>query len=141
MKIDELLHEEPTIAGVNIVPVIDLCLVLLIILMVTSPLLETADIPVKLPQARTIESKERNVSVTYSTDGRIAINTDIVTEETFAPTLQGLLKEDPDVLVILRVDRGASYVTLTDLIARCKDLGARNISIGTEQSKPGAAPQ
>ena len=76
MKMSGLLTEEPTIAGVNIVPVIDLCLVLLIILMVTSPLLDTADLPVKLPQASTIESKERNISVTFASDGRIAINTE-----------------------------------------------------------------
>lgn len=136
MKMSGLLTEEPTIAGVNIVPVIDLCLVLLIILMVTSPLLETADLPVKLPQASTIESKERNISVTYSPDGRIAINTDIVTKENFASELSKHLKEDPEILVILRVDKTAAYGTLTDIIAQCKAAGASNISIGTEQTKP-----
>jgi biopolymer transport protein ExbD len=135
MRLNSLLSEEPTIAGVNVVPVIDLCLVLLIILMVTSPLLDTADIPVKLPQALTIESKDRNISITYGTDGRIAINTDIVTEDTFIPFLRKTLREDPDILVILRVDRGAPYSTLTELITKCKKAGATNISIGTEQKK------
>ena len=135
MKMSALLSEEPTIAGVNIVPVIDLCLVLLIILMVTSPLLETADLPVKLPQAATIESKERNISVTYAPDGRVAINTEIVERDRLIPELATLLKEDPDILVILRVDRSAPYVTLTDILAECKRAGARNISIGTEQKK------
>lgn len=135
MNLSDLLESEPTIAGVNIVPVIDLCLVLLIILMVTSPLLETADLPVKLPQAATIESKERNIAVTYAPDGRLAINTDIVSEENFQPALRKLLREDPNTLVILRVDRSAPYRVLTDLIARCKQAGARNISIGTEQKK------
>ncbi len=130
-----LLTEEPTIAGVNIVPVIDLCLVLLIILMVTSPLLETADLPVKLPQASTIESKDRNISVTYAPDGRIAINTDIIEADKFQTELKKLLKEDPEILVILRVDRSAPYSVLTDLIAQCKQVGAQSISIGTEQKK------
>jgi biopolymer transport protein ExbD len=136
MKLSEMLSEEPTIAGVNIVPVIDLCLVLLIILMVTSPLLETADLPVKLPQASTIESKERNISVTVSPDGRVAINTDEVSADKLVPSLKRLLAKDRDVMVILRVDRSASYVSLTDLIAQCKRAGATNISIGTEQTKP-----
>ncbi len=135
MKMSELLSSEPTIAGVNIVPVIDLCLVLLIILMVTSPMLETADLPVKLPQAATIETKERNISVTYSPDGRYAINTDMVDEENLIPALQKLLREDPDIMVVLRVDRSAPYITLTDLIAKCKRAGAQFISIGTEQTK------
>lgn len=135
MKLHGLLHEEPTIAGVNIVPVIDLCLVLLIILMVTSPLLETADLPVKLPPAVTIESKERNVSITFSPDGRLAINTDLISEDQFVPALKRILATDPEILVILRVDKTAPYISLTELIARCKKAGARNISIGTEQKK------
>ena len=136
MGMNELLTEEPTISGVNIVPVIDLCLVLLIILMVTSPLLDTADIPIKLPQARTIESKEANIAVTYSQDGRIAINTDEVKPDQFEKELHILLRKTPDMMVLLRVDRTAPYSVLTDLIARCKVAGATNISIGTEQTPP-----
>ena len=135
MNLSQIIEEEPTIAGVNIVPVIDLCLVLLIILMVTSPLLNTAEIPVKLPKASTIESKERNISVTYSTDGRIAINTDEVSEAQFIPALRAELRKDPDVLVILRVDKESPYISLTELITRCKKAGAKKISIGTEQKK------
>lgn len=129
-------HEERPIAGVNIVPVIDLCLVLLIIMMVTSPMLDTADLPVKLPRATTIESKERNIAVTYSPDGRLAVNTTIIEkEEDFIPELRKALKPDPDIMVILRVDRGSPYASLTQLIERCKKAGAQSISIGTEQKK------
>lgn len=135
MSLRSMLREEPTIAGVNIVPVIDLCLVLLIILMVTSPMLETADLPVKLPQASTIESKERNIAITISPDGRIAINTDIVEEGQFISKLQEELRKDPDILVILRVDKTAPYSSLTELISRCKKAGARHIAVGTEQTK------
>jgi biopolymer transport protein ExbD len=135
MKMGGLLTEEPTISGVNVVPVIDLCLVLLIVLMVTSPMLDTADLPVKLPQALTIESKERNISVTYAPDGRVAINSEIVTDDQFDAALRKKLTEVPGVLVILRMDKSATYATLTSMIARCKKIGATNISIGTEQTK------
>jgi biopolymer transport protein ExbD len=43
--------------------------------------------------------------------------------------------EDPEILVILRVDKTAPYSILTDLIAQCKRAGVRSISIGTEQTK------
>lgn len=135
MKMNSLLSEEPTISGVNVVPVIDLCLVLLIVLMVTSPMLDTADLPVKLPKALTIESKERNISVTYASDGRLAINSDIVANDQFESALRKKIKEEPDVLVILRIDKAAPYSLLTDLISRCKAIGVTNISIGTEQEK------
>jgi biopolymer transport protein ExbD len=136
VKANPMMTEDRPIAGVNIVPVIDLCLVLLIIMMVTSPLLDTADLPVKLPQATTIESKEKNVAVTYAPDGRLAVNSTVVANaDEFIPTLRSVLRPDPNILVILRVDRGAPYLTLTDLIERCKKAGAQNISIGTEQKK------
>ncbi|OVE78252.1 hypothetical protein BVX98_00860 [bacterium F11] len=135
MKLHQILSDEPTIAGVNIVPVIDLCLVLLIILMVTSPLLETAELPVRLPKASTIETKERNISVTFAPDGRMAINTEIIEEEELIPLLRKELGDDPYVLVILRVDRESPYISLTELITRVKKAGAKNISIGTEQKK------
>jgi biopolymer transport protein ExbD len=109
--------------------------------MVTSPMLDTADLPVKLPQALTIESKERNIAITYAPDGRLAINTDIIdNEDEFIPKLAKLISEDPDTLVILRVDKESSYISLTELITRCKRAGARNIGIGTEQQKV-AEPQ
>lgn len=135
MKLEGILSEEPTIAGVNIVPVIDLCLVLLIILMVTSPLLETADLPVKLPAAITIETKERNVAVTYSPDGRLGLNTDLIMPDQLVPQLKKTLRQDPQMLIILRVDRDAPYASLTQLIAECKRAGAQNVAIGTEQKK------
>lgn len=136
MKLNTILTEERTIAGVNIVPVIDLCLVLLIILMVTSPILEQAQLPVNLPKAATIETKERNIAVTLSPDGRLAVNTDILDNPfQLAGRLRAKLQEDPDTIVILRVDREAPYGTLTDLWEKCKAAGARRISIGTEQTK------
>jgi len=135
MKLHNLMQEDRPISGVNIVPVIDLCLVLLIIMMVTSPLLETSDLPVKLPRAVTIETKERNISITFAPDGRLAINTTTIPDEEFEPLMAKLLKPDKNILVILRVDQAASYVTLTGLIERVRKTGARNISIGTEQKK------
>jgi len=136
LSLRSIITEERPIAGVNIVPVIDLCLVLLIILMVTSPILEQAQLPVKLPKAATIENKEKNISITYSPDGRIAVNTEILDNEfQFEGILRKKLQADPDTMVILRVDREANYAVLTDLWGRCKKAGARKISIGTEQTK------
>ena len=63
------------------------------------------------------------------------IEHDIIEEEELIPKLREALAKDPDILLILRVDREAPYISLTELITRCKKAGARNISIGTEQKK------
>ncbi len=127
------IPEDPPIAGVNIVPVIDLCLVLLVILLITSPMLEQPNLPVKLPQAITLESKEKNISITYSKDGRIALNTEIIQENELSSRLAKRLSQDPDILVIVRVDKDANYGTLTRLLAHIKAVGAKRLAIGTEQ--------
>ena len=58
------------IVKVNVVPIIDVSLVLVIILLVTAPLMTVADLPVDLPQAQTREAEdERNVSITLSSPG------------------------------------------------------------------------
>ena len=76
-------------------------------------------------------------TVIASPDGRTAINTDEVAPGQMIPVLRQKLAADPDIMVILRVDKGAAYSSLTDLIAQCKRAGATNISIGTEQVAPG----
>lgn len=132
MKIPHIPEDQP-ISGVNIVPVIDLCLVLLVILLITSPILEQPNLLVKLPKALTIESKEKNISVTYSKDGRLAVNTEIVQENDLSRRVGQLLQGHPDMLVILRVDKDVPYGVLAHLLGHVKAAGARHLAIGTEQ--------
>ena len=127
------IPEDRPIAGVNIIPVIDLCLVLLVILLVTAPILEQPSLPVKLPEASTIESKDKNISVTCAKDGRVAINTEIIDRSQLQGRLKDMLKEAPETLVIIRVDKEATYSRLTDLLSVVKSVGAKRLAIGTEQ--------
>jgi biopolymer transport protein ExbD len=124
------------IAGVNIVPVIDLCLVLLVILLIISPLLDQPPVEVKLPLAKTTEEKENNIAITVDPSGKIALNTDVVTREELPKTLSLLIREQgDDVMVILRADKDVEYGTLTELLKIAKTAGAKKISLGTEQPK------
>ena len=133
------IPEDRPIAGVNVVPVIDLCLVLLVVLLVTAPILNQPSLPIQLPQATTIESKDKNISVTCSKDGRYAVNTEIVDRGRVQEKLRALLMKDPETLVIVRVDKAAPYGVLTDLLALVKGSGARRLAVGTEQ-KPVKLP-
>jgi len=127
---------DAAIAGVNIVPVIDLCLVLLVILLVVSPMLEKPPVEVKLPEAQTKAEKENNISVTVAPDGRLAVNTDLVEREKLGNVLRVLLLEQGnDTVVIIRADKEVLYGELTDLLKIIKTAGATRISLGTIQAK------
>src|SRR5436309_8416619 len=92
------------ITRVNVTPIIDVALVLVIILLVTAPMLSSVELPVNLPQARTREAEsERNVSVTLSADGRLAVDGDLVTAESLRSRLSTRLADpgNANVLVVI----------------------------------------
>ena len=121
---------------VNVVPLIDVCLVLVIILLVTAPMMVQSDIPVDLPQARTREAEdERNVSVTLSSTGDLAVDDERVSRETLGATLHARLAEkgNDDVLVVVRADSNAPYVTVRELLDEARAAGAQRVAIATRQ--------
>jgi biopolymer transport protein ExbD len=127
---------EELIAKVNVVPIIDVSLVLVIILLVTAPLLTVADLPVDLPQARTREAEdERNVSVTLGSNGTLALDDKQVAREVLRAALAARLAQpgNEDVLVVVRADSGAPYGTVRGLLDDAKAAGAKHIAIATRQ--------
>jgi biopolymer transport protein ExbD len=135
MKYKPRSEEFESLAGVNIIPVIDVSLVLLIILLATSPILNLPGFEVKLPKAVTAESKEKNISVSLSIKGEIAVNEATVDETTLIPALQKELKDKPDFLVIIRADQGVTYGKVEQVMDLAKQAGAQRIAIATQQEQ------
>ena len=109
------------ITKINVTPIIDVALVLVIILLVTAPLLSVADLPVDLPQARTREAEdERNVSITA---------------DQLRPALQARLARSGNegVLVVVRADSGAPYSAVHQLLEVARAAGATRLAIATRQ--------
>jgi biopolymer transport protein TolR len=131
-----VIGEMDLITKVNVTPIIDVALVLVIILLVTAPLLSVADLPVDLPQARTREAEdERNVSITLSAAGRLAVDEKVVSPEGLGACLRGKLseRENKGVLVVVRADSGAPYEAVRRLLTEAKAAGATRIAIATRQ--------
>ena len=128
--------EEDSIAGINIAPISNVALVLVIILIITAPILSIPNIPVSLPRAVTIDTKERNITISYAKDGRIAINTQVVSWEDMVPNLKYRLKENSKSLVIIRADKDIPYGEIEkifDIVV--KKAGAKRIAVATEQRR------
>jgi biopolymer transport protein TolR len=128
-------HPE-AITKVNVTPIIDVALVLVIILLVTAPMMSVADLPVDLPSARTREAEdERNLSVTVATDGSMAVDEQLVTMGTLGPVLAKRLSEpgNRDVLVIVRADTNTPYANVKEVLERARVAGAARLAIATRQ--------
>jgi biopolymer transport protein ExbD len=131
------LGDEDPITDINITPLVDVCLVLVIIFMVTAPMMSDPAIKVDLPKAHTQEGEERDkITLTLGKDGDYALDYEKFTDvKKLEAALKDKLSQSDSKLIILRADKDALHGQLTDLMARAKDAGALSMTIATEQQK------
>jgi biopolymer transport protein ExbD len=124
------------ITRINVTPIIDVALVLVIILLVTAPMLSVADLPVDLPGAHTRDSEdERNVSITLGKNGEVAVDRDVIAPADLERVLAQRLAEagQSDILVVVRADAAAPEGAVRDLLVTARAAGATRLGIATRQ--------
>lgn len=128
-------NDDNIMAGINVAPLVDVCLVLVIIFMVTAPLLSDPALKVNLPQAKTQEGEEKDkVTITIAADSKYAVNEKVFTVESeMLAGVEDTLKNGPSKMVVIKADAEAGYGILTDVMRRAKEAGATGITIATEQ--------
>jgi biopolymer transport protein TolR len=131
-------------ADINVVPYIDVMLVLLVIFMVTAPLL-TQGIDVELPQASSNPLANQDEPVTLSVDasGRffLDIGTDQgkpVSEDELSQRIHAVLDQKPETMILVRADAHVSYDKVVKGMSLLQGAGAKKIGFVTDT--PGAKP-
>jgi len=130
----------PLTARINVTPIIDVSLTLVIILLITAPMLAVPDVEIKLPAAKAKESSsEGRVSITVGAQGEIAINENTVNPGLFLPTLRSILAKDANknILVVVRADQGVPYADIEEILSGAREAGAMRIAIATLQDDKG----
>ena len=124
-------------AEINVTPLVDVMLVLLIIFMVTAPLL-VAGVPVELPDSRAKALAENADKVTLSIDrsGQVFLDEDAVAPGELAERLAGLrCTGGGDAPVItLRADRGLDYGRVMAVMGELNRAGCNSVSLVTQGS-------
>jgi biopolymer transport protein ExbD len=136
-KTDSFADEDDIVSGINVTPLVDVCLVLVIIFMVTAPMLSEPVIKVDLPRADTKEGEEREkITITLGKDGRMALDyKEYQTYDAMEAELKDKLGMSESKLVILKADQDALHGKLVELMARAKDSGAQSLTIATERKR------
>ena len=131
-------------AEINVTPLVDVMLVLLIIFMVTAPLL-TAGVPVDLPESRaqTLGEDKDQVTLSMARDGRIYLDDVEVASGELADRLAALPRNaagDPP-LVTMRADRALDYGKIMTIMGELNRAGFNSISLVTLAGGETAAKQ
>lgn len=131
-------HKKRLVAEINVVPYIDVVLVLLIVFMMTAPLL-TQGVKVDLPQAAAtpIEKDEEPLIVSLKRDGSLYINlgkdnTKPASLDAIKQQVARVLKSKPATPVLVWGDRSVSYGKVVELMSELQSAGADSVGLVTE---------
>jgi biopolymer transport protein TolR len=126
---------------INVTPMVDVMLVLLIIFMVAAPLL-TVGVPIELPQSqgKQLESNKEPLTISVSANGDVFIGETKVALDEVAEKLKSIAKNGVDEQIFVRGDKGITYGTVMLVMGRISAGGFKKVSLVTEVEDGAKAP-
>jgi len=122
------------ISEINVTPLVDVMLVLLIVFMVAAPLM-TVGVPIDLPKtsAPPMTLERKPITVTVEPDGTISVEKDVVPLEGLVPLIASLAEEGTEERIYVRGDATAAYGTIMKVMGSLSAAGYSRIGLITEQ--------
>jgi biopolymer transport protein ExbD len=124
-----------SLAEINVVPLVDVMMVLLVIFMVAAPMMQQG-FPVQLPQSRQSRAVSAPVTVTvplsFRRDHRVQIGDDFVSLAVLPERARQAVEARTEKTVILAGDGGITYAELVSVMDRLKQGGVENVSLQTQ---------
>jgi len=119
---------------INVTPMVDVMLVLLIIFMVAAPLM-TVGVPLDLPktQAKALNADTQPITVSVKADGQVFLQETAIPVEEIAAKLQAVATTGYTERIFVRGDGNAPYGVIADVMSRIQAGGFTNIGLVTEQ--------
>lgn len=144
-KEDELgLEDPPGFTEINITPLTDIFLVLLIIFMVTSSVLVNASngakagLKVNLPQGGSadVAMQPTDLSVAVLADGRFVLGGDVVSVDELRKAFAEAKARSPETMVIVQADEGVTHGKVVEVMELAKGAGLGQLAIGVREGTP-----
>ena len=118
---------------INVTPLVDVCLVLLIIFMVVTPMLQQGvavdlpetDLPEKMPEGN------RQLTLTIKGDGTVFVGDSWITSDRLPTTLQEIHQRTPEKQVVLKAHRSLKYKEVREVMKQLNDAGFNNVGLVT----------
>lgn len=127
--------EEDSITGINVTPLVDITLVLLIIFMVTARFISEPSLGVQLPKSSKTASaqpSDNRIFLTINSDHQIYLNNKAATRENLPQLIRDLLKEKPEMNLVLRADRSIPHGEVVEVLDIVRAEGVTQFGIAVE---------
>jgi biopolymer transport protein TolR len=123
-------------SDINVTPLVDVMLVLLVVFMVTAPLL-TVGVPVDLPQtaAPPINEPKEPTVITVNKEGEIFIQDSSVPIDSLVAKLQAITGSNPDAVLYVRGDKDINYGKVLEVMSLISNAGFHKVSLVAEAPK------
>ncbi len=130
---DEESHDDGVVAEINITPLTDVFLVLLVIFMVTTSAIQNQGKTVDLPGADVSDSTPQGVTVTVTPEGEILVNDEPTSQDDLFATLEAALEDSQEKIVILRGDKKVLLGQAVTILDVAQQAGATGIALATKK--------
>ena len=126
----------PVMAEINVTPMVDVMLVLLIVFMVAAPLL-TVGVPIDLPETKAPEmnTDAKPVTITVTLDGGLFLGEEPATIETLIDQLSTAAPGGVEERILLKGDQSANYGAIMKVMGVLSDAGYKKIGLITAQEQ------
>ena len=125
------LAHAPLNADINVTPLVDVCLVLLIIFMVVTPMLQKG-VPVNLPVTDAPEKtpdSEKQLQISIKDDGSVYVGPNVVRKDQVESLLKEIHERTPDREVAVKGDRLVKYGDVVDVLKACREVGFNDVGL------------
>src|ERR1043165_4868255 len=118
-------------SDINVTPLVDVCLVLLIIFMVVTPMLQKG-VPVNLPVTEDPEKTpdtEKQLQISVKSDGSVYLGPTVVRKDQVESELKTIHERTPDREIAVKGDKKVKYGDVLDVLRACREVGFNNVGL------------
>src|SRR4051812_20837919 len=133
--------DDGLIAGINVTPLVDVTLVLLIIFMVTARIIVSQGMPMDLPKSASGEALQTVFAVELTADGKTRIDSEAVADdEAMVPLAKKAKAKNKELRAVIRADRKVEHGRVIHVLDLLKRAGVNKIAFAVSPSDKGGTP-
>jgi biopolymer transport protein TolR len=128
-------------ADINVTPMVDVMLVLLVIFMITAPLL-TVGVPVDLPKTKALAmtNPDEPLVVSINKEGKIFLQEAELSADQLGPRVAAISNNNPDVKIFIRGDQAVNYGAIAQVLGQLVSAGFSHLALISDAAAPTNAP-